>query len=144
MPREGSFWRSFAVIGFAHLVVLVVLVRWSGAAKKPARQEIVWMNSGGGGETQTAVIPVVAPFVPPTPPPSEPEAEPEPTPAPQEKDENFAATKTDIPLTTPTPAATATPKPTPVAKATPKPSPMKKAIAKSSPTPKPKAAVASA
>ena len=142
---SGKFWRNVALIAFAHVVVLLGLIRWSVEARSATdAQSIVWISGAedlAGGEPQSSA----------SPPATIPSAESEPLkPDESEKEEPFlTAAKSEIelptPTSTPTPRPTATPTPeakeTP--KTTPKPkpkaSPKKAVLAKASPKPSPKA-----
>jgi TonB family protein len=143
MPRDARFWRNVTIIAVAHIVCIIVLVRWGRATAKPNLQSIVWMSgevapisSPGGAENAIEEAP---------PPKFHP-------PIPEEKSSLQTSAKSDIQLSTPTPSpvATAPPKrsvtPTPIPKAsvrptakpTPKPTPKKSAQARATPKPSPK------
>jgi len=146
MPRDARFWRNVTIIAVAHIVCIIVLVRWSRATAKPNLQSIVWMS----GEVAAIDSPATAESaMEPAPPPEIP------PPIPEEKESSLqTSAQSDIQLSTPTPApvpvATPSPKrsvtPTPVPKAsvrptakpTPKPTPKKTAEAKATPKPSPK------
>src|SRR3954453_4870138 len=144
MPKDVRFWRNVAMIGLAHVALVVGLIRWGSQANPAPSQSIVWMDAGAG--ESGAVAPHLAPETPkaivaksPTPIP-----EPETTPANQPDEEDSAiltAARSEIqmptvtPTQTPTPIATPPPKSTPVVKTTPKPTP--KSTPKSTPKPKP-------
>jgi TonB family protein len=145
MPRDARFWRNVTIIGFAHIAILLGLLRWSRDARKPNPSEIVWMEGGAGdfGEAASA-----------KPAPNESKQTPQPTPEPSKAEEaedqpTVAPVKSDIQLpartAVPAPAATATPtskpaatpRPTPSAtpKPKPKPTPKKPLVAKATPKP---------
>ena len=146
MPRDARFWRNVTIIAVAHIVCIIVLVRWSRATGKQNWQSIVWMTAevaavGSPAEAESALKATPPPEVPPS--------------TPDEQEPSLqTSTKSDIQLSTPTPSpvpvATPSPKrsvtPTPVpkssvrptAKPTPKPSPKKSAEAKATPKPSPK------
>ena len=48
MPKNVRFWRNVTLIGLAHAVAIVVLVRWSRESGKTNAQSVVWMNGGAG------------------------------------------------------------------------------------------------
>jgi TonB family protein len=146
MPRDARFWRNVTIIAVAHIVCIIVLVRWSRATVKPNLQSIVWMSAeiaaiDSPSRAESAIEPAPPPEIPP--------------PIPEEKEPSLqTSAKSDIQLSTPTPSpapvATPSPKrsvtPTPVPKAsvrptakpTPKPTPKKAAQAKATPKPSPK------
>lgn len=146
MPRDARFWRNVAIIAVAHIAIVIVLVRWNQETAKASLQSIVWMSGeaaaiGSPARTETATE---------APPPSEALSS---SPAEQEES-SLTSAKSDIQLSTPTPAPTpvatpsakriATPTPVPkasvrpTAKPTPKPTPRKSAGAKATPKPSPK------
>jgi TonB family protein len=163
MPKNARFWRNVTLIGLAHVVLIVGLIRWSRETKGSTAQSIVWMNGGAGDgtglQTKSLPTPKSARAIAP---------EPERTPEPQEKEEAeeerpvLMSTKSEIqlpaatpkpsprstataspartPKENPTPKLKVTPKPTPKPKPkpTPKPSPKKILLAKASPKPSPK------
>jgi TonB family protein len=144
MPRDARFWRNVTIIAVAHIMCVIVLVRWSRATAKPNLQSIVWMS----GEVAAIDPPSRAESAIEPPPPEIPASIPE------EKESSLQTAKSDIQLSTPTPSpvpvATPSPKrivtPTPVPKAlvrptakpTPKPTPKKTVEAKATPKPSPK------
>lgn len=142
MPKDARFWRNVILVGLAHGVAIVGLVRWSRDSDKMNAPSIVWMNGGAGdGAASQAKVP----------PPPKPAKISTPVPAPPKKEEHeeeppvLTSAKSEIQLSTPTaapkPTPKATPKPSPKAtpKATPKPTPKKTVIAKATPKPTPKA-----
>jgi TonB family protein len=134
MSKNARFWRNVIIIGFAHVVVLAGLVRWSLATKSASNpQSIVWITGDaeddGAEETKSDVSP--HPPKVSTPPP-----EPKPL-KPEEEEERplLAAAKSEIQLPMPTSTPTATPMPKPTATPKPKRTP----APKPKPTPKPSA-----
>jgi TonB family protein len=157
MPRNARFWRNVTLIGLAHVVLIVGLVRWSRETKSSGAQSIVWMNGGAGDGAgiQTKSAPTPKAMIATVP---HPERTPEP-PKKEEADEErpvLMSTKSEIqlpvatpkpsprstatasPARTPKPKVTPKPTPKPKAKPTPKPSPQKMILAKASPKPSPK------
>jgi TonB family protein len=162
MSKDVRFWRNVILIGLAHVVLFVGLIRWSRETDKETSPSVVWMNGGAGDGAANKPAKTTAPkrteVSTPTPKPEVAKKEkneeerpvlmsakseielPTPTPKP-------TATATPTPTPKPTPTATpkSTPKPTPKAtpkpkpKATPKPTPKKAIAAKATPTPTPKA-----
>src|SRR5207244_3940121 len=60
MAKDARFWRNVTLIGLAHAVILVGLIRWSRETKSSNRQTIVWMNGGAGdgvAKTRSAAAP---------------------------------------------------------------------------------------
>ena len=143
MSKEPRFWRNLAIIGLAHVAVLLGLIGWSRSPKSLSTEGIVWMNGGAGdgaaAQAKSAVPRQMAKIEPPSP-------ERKPREEPDEDRPVLASAKSDIqlPAASPTPKSTAasTPKPTPAIKATPKPTPKPKP--KPTPKPKPKAVLAKA
>ncbi len=155
MRKNARFWRNVTLIGLAHVVLIIGLIRWSRQPKHSGPSSIVWMG-GGPGDGAVARAEMAAPklaeaSVPPVP----VEATPEPRVKEEEekreekKEEDrpiLTAARSDIQLPTrkPSPEPTATPRPTPTpkAKVTPKPTPKEKVRpkpkAKSKSKPKPK------
>jgi TonB family protein len=147
MPRDARFWRNVTIIGFAHIAILLGLLRWSRDARKPNPSEIVWMEGGAGdfGEAASAKpAPNESKQTPqPTPEPSKAEeAEDQPTVAPVKSDIQLPA-RTAVPApaatATPTSKPSATPRPTPSATPKPKPKPTPKTPLVAKATPKPTA-----
>jgi TonB family protein len=149
MPKNVRFWRNVTLIGLAHVVAIVAIVRWSRESDQQNGQSVVWMN-GSAGDGIAAPISKAPPLPKPmkisTPPPAPPRKE-EP---PEEENSTLTSSKSEIQLGTPTPTprSTSTPKPTPAVKATPKPktppkptpkpTPKKIILAKATPKPSPK------
>ena len=142
MSKDARFWRNVVVIGLAHVLVLVGLVRWSLATNRaPNTQRIVWIT--GGTEDNGAASPKPARVS--TPPPEPSSLRPDET---EEEKPLLAAAKSEIelptpkpaatPTTTPKPAVSPTPKPKTTSKSSPKPTPQKKIVTKASPKPSPK------
>jgi TonB family protein len=152
MPKNVRFWSNVALIGIAHVVAIVILVRWSRESDKPNDQSIVWMNGGAGDGAATPTMsapprpkPMKISTPPPVPPRKEEPEEEQPPLAPAKSEIQLAtptprSTATASPARTPKPAIKATPKPTPKAtpKPTPKPTPKKIILAKATPKPSPK------
>jgi TonB family protein len=139
MARDARFWRNVAVIGLAHVAILIGLIRWSRESKKSNASDIIWMEGGAG---DVAAAPPVSEDRP-----DEPEETPHPTPEAskiEEAEEQPSVTpvKSDIQLPTPVPSPTATPTPKQTATAIPKPSATPrltpKPTPKTTPTPTPK------
>ncbi len=143
---SSRFWRNVTLIALAHIALIAGLIHWSAEARSSSNaQSIVWIS---GAEDLVAREPESSESPQPaiTPIPS-PESEP------LEKDEAaeetalVTAAKSEIELSTPTPALTSTPKPTatptPKPKATPRPTPKptlnKTLVAKALPKPSSKA-----
>ncbi len=155
MPKNARFWRNVALIGLAHVALIVGLVRWSRQTRNTGSQNIVWMNGGTGdgnvAEEKMAPSPkprkAATPRVESAPEPlRKEEAEKEqpvwasapseiqlPTPKPSQR-----STPAASPARTPKPKVTPKPTPKPKKKPTPKPSPKKTVLAKASPKPSPK------
>ena len=141
MSKDARFWRNVVVIGLAHVLVLVGLVRWSLATNRSQNtQSIVWITRGVEDDAAASSHPANVSTSPPELSPLKPDE--------TEEEKPFLATaKSEIELPTPKPTATptTTPKPsaspTPKTKTTPKPSPkptpQKKMVAKASPKAKP-------
>lgn len=137
MPKNVRFWRNVTLIGLAHVVAIVALVRLSRDSDQQKAQDIVWMNGSAGDGIAAPVrnaLPPPKPMKISTPPPA-PQRKEEP---PDEENPPLRASKSEIQLGTPTPRSTATPRPTPVVKATPKPTPKPKPSPKPTPKPTPK------
>jgi len=142
MARDARFWRNVAVIGLAHVAILIGLIRWSRESKKSNASDIIWMEGGAG---DVAAAPPASEDRP-----NEPEETPHPTPEATkieaEEQPSVTPVKSDIQLPTPVPSPTATPTPKQTATATPKPSatprltpkPTPKATPNPTPKPKPK------
>src|SRR5437867_992625 len=126
MSKDTRFWRNVTLIGLAHLVVVVGLVRWSRETKGSSAQSIFWMN-GATGDGAVAGTKKAAPPKPVRAPTPAPEPKIPRTEEPEDEQPVLTSAKSDIQLPTPkpTPSATSTPKasPTPVVKVTPKPTP---------------------
>jgi TonB family protein len=145
MPKDVRFWRNVALIGLAHIALVVGLIRWSRETKPVTAQSVVWMNGGAGDAAASPATAETPPAVLPKPARVEETPVPEPERAPTvEREEDrpvLTSARSDIQLPTPTPVAK--PSPTPPAKPSPKPTPKPtpKATPKQTPkpTPKPKA-----
>ena len=61
ISKETRFWRNVGLIGIAHVVLLVGLIRWSREPKSIGTQNVVWMSGGAGDgaatETKNAPAP---------------------------------------------------------------------------------------
>jgi TonB family protein len=140
------FWRNVTLIAFAHIALLLGLIRWSVEARNASNaQSIVWISgaedlAAGEPKSSESRQPAMTPIPPPESEPLEKDEAAEETPL-------VTAAKSEIELPTPTPEPTSTPRPkaTPKPKATPSPTPkptlektlMAKASPKQSPKPKP-------
>ncbi len=154
MPKNLRFWGNVALIAFAHVVLIVGLIRLSREGKNASAQSVVWMSGGAGDgvvmEKKHPPGPVKSPL-------SRKESKTDALKE-REPDEDrpyLASAPSDIQMPTPkpspkptptatparspkpSPTAKATPKPTPKPKLTPKPSPKKIVVAKASPKPSP-------
>src|SRR6266513_2264022 len=135
MPKNLRFWTNVGLIAFAHILVIVALIRWSRESKNASAQSVVWLNGGGGDGLVTEKKNLPAPLRSPLP-RKESETDPLKDRQPDEARPYLASAPSDIQLPTPRPspkpAATAipprSPKPSPTAEAktTPKPTPEKK------------------
>ena len=151
------FWVNVGLIGAAHAVLVVALVRWSHETKDSSAQSIVWMNGGEGdgnfSEKKSAPSPkpmkASTPRMERTPQPSKNENEEDERPVLTSAKSDIqlpplrpSPTSTSTPARTPQPSVTpkvkVPPKPSPKPKPTPKPSPKKIILAKASPKPSPK------
>ena len=141
MSKDARFWRNVALIALAHVAILIGLVRWSREPKSLSVQGIVWMNSGGAGDGDTArAAPKLGKVSAPT-------GEPKPIKKDEPDEERpiltSATSEIQLPSATPkpTPTSTTAPKPSVTPKATPKPrpkatpKPKKMVLAKASPKP---------
>src|ERR1700737_1999291 len=104
MPKNARFWRNVTVIGLAHVVLIVGLIRLSRETKSSSAQSIVWMNGGAGdgAGVQTKSAPTPKPVRATVP---QPERTPEP-PKKEEVDEEppvLMSTKSEIQLPAETP-----------------------------------------
>src|SRR6266481_3364798 len=134
MPKNLRFWTNVGLIAFAHILVIVGLIRWSRESKNPSPQSVVWLNGGGGDGLVTERKNLPAPLKSPLP-RKESKTDLLKEPEPDEDRPYLASAPSDIQLPTPRPS----PKPTPTATParSPKPSPTAKAKTTSKPTPKP-------
>ena len=138
MFNRGHFWRNVALIGLAHVVALIGLIRWNASANSPKPEPVMWVSGDsvdGGGSSARSAATAVAPSpvaVEPTATPFEISDEAPPI---------LASTKSEIELPAATPTATATPaiKPaaTPLFKTAPKPSPRPPRKPRPKPSPRP-------
>jgi len=161
MPTNARFWRNVTLIGLAHVVLIVGLIRLSRETKSSSAQSIVWMNGGAGDgagvqtkrEPTPKTVRATAPQPERTPePPRKEEAEEErpvlmstkseiqlPAATPKQSPRSTAtASSARTPKASPTPKVTPKPTPKTKSKPTPKPSPKKMILAKASPKPSPK------
>src|SRR3954466_14074027 len=135
MGGSGHFWRNVGIIAGAHVALLIAFVRWGGASKTEAAQQIVWLSGSTAGDASGGSGAVAAPKPEPV---ETPEAEEHPT---------MVPAKSEIQLPVPTPPPTETPRPivklspVPVARPAQTPKPVakpapRKAIARATPKPK--------
>src|SRR4051812_38147158 len=164
MSNKGHFWRNVALIGVAHMIAVVGLIRWNAAAKHASAPNIMWVN---GDETAAGDSSEMQRSAPREKPSSSNDVEPisNPPDFPDQAPTILASAKSEIelptPTVTPTPIAKPSltpavklpskpapqppkkprPKPTPhpTPKPTPKPKPKKTLLTKAIPRPSPKA-----
>jgi TonB family protein len=138
MSNKRHFWRNVALIGVAHAVAVIGLMRWNAAAKRTNAQSIVWVNddladASASSETRHAA-PKKKAF-------STADAEPISKPAESHDEEPtiLASAKSEIELPAPTitPTPTAKPSPTPAFKVPSKPTPHPPRKPRPKPTPRP-------
>jgi TonB family protein len=131
MLKRARFWRNVTLIALGHLAVIAGLIRWSHGSKNLEPPSIVWLNSGGAreGDTATSVPKVAAPMA-------------EPSPLKHEKPEEdrpiLTSSQSEIQLPNTTPKATAAPRPRVTPKPTPRRAPKSKSkavLVKASPKP---------
>ncbi len=134
MPKNLRFWTNVGLIAFAHILVIVALIRWSRESKNASAQSVVWLNGGGGDGLVTEKKNLPAPMRSPLP-RKESKTDPLKERQPDEARPYLASAPSDIQLPTPRPS----PKPAPTATppSSPKPSPTAKAKTTPKPTPKP-------
>ena len=134
MPKNLRFWTNVGLIAFAHILVIVGLIRWSRESKNASAQSVVWLNGGGGDGLVTEKKNLPAPLRSPLP-RKESKTDPLKERQPDEARPYLASAPSDIQLPTPRPS----PKPAPTAtpSRSPKPSPTAKAKTTPKPTPKP-------
>ena len=134
MPKNLRFWTNVGLIAFAHILVIVGLIRWSRESKNASAQSVVWLNGGGGDGLVTEKKNLPAPMRSPLP-RKESKTDPLKERQPDEARPYLASAPSDIQLPTPRPS----PKPAPTATPprSPKPSPTAKAKTTPKPTPKP-------
>jgi TonB family protein len=139
MWKRPHFWRNVALIGLAHVVAVVGLIRWNASANSAKPQDIVWVTgdspdagAGSSGHQAAAASTPLAMAAKPTVAPSETSDEPTPI---------LASAKSEIELPVATPTITPTPVPkaaaTPFFKIPPKPSPRPPRKPHPKPTPRP-------
>jgi len=54
MPLNARFWRNVAIMGAAHVAVVVTLVGWNGEPRKLNAQSVVWVTESAGTTFETA------------------------------------------------------------------------------------------
>src|SRR6187431_920682 len=54
MTQEARFWRNVAIIGVAHVALLLGLARWSAGTKGKRTAEILWIEGGAGSTPAVA------------------------------------------------------------------------------------------
>jgi TonB family protein len=143
MRRDARFWRNFAIVAIAHIVIAIALVGWSRGSPRLDQSTIVWMTANLSARTESASE--KSAFAAPTPAlKSNRQEESQPLPAPV-KSEIELPVPTATPIRTPAlrPSITPPPQPTPKRLATPMPkaTPKKSVIAKTTPAPSPQASV---
>src|SRR6266581_5250663 len=122
MPKNLRFWTNVGLIAFAHILVIVGLIRWSHESKNASGQSVVWLNGGGGDGLVTEKKNLLAPLRSPSP-RKESKADSLKEREPDEDRPYLASAPSDIQLPTPRPKSTPTatparsPKPNPTAKA---------------------------
>ncbi len=133
MPKNLRFWTNVGLIAFAHILVIVGLIRWSRESKNASAQSVVWLNGGGGDGLVTEKKNLPASLRSPLP-RKESKTDPLKERQPDEARPYLASAPSDIQLPTPRPS----PKPAPTATppSSPKPSPTAKAKTTPKPTPK--------
>jgi len=134
MPKNLRFWTNVGLIAFAHILVIVGLIRWSHETKNASGQSVVWLNGGGGDGLVTEKKNLSAPLRSPLP-RKESKADSLKEREPDEDRSYLASAPSDIQLSTPRPSLKPTPTATPAR--SPKPSPTAKAKTTPKPTPKP-------
>src|SRR5438874_9105890 len=67
MPKNLRFWTNVGLIAFAHILVIVGLIRWSRESKNASAQSVVWLNGGGGDGLVTEKKNLPAPLRSPLP-----------------------------------------------------------------------------
>ena len=143
MPKNLRFWTNVGLIAFAHILVIVGLIRWSRESKNASAQSVVWLNGGGGDGLVTEKKNLPAPLRSPLP-RKESKTDPLKERQPDEARPYLASAPSDIQLPTPspkpiptaTPARSPKPSPTAKAKTTPKPAPKPTSTASPVRTPK--------
>jgi TonB family protein len=133
MPKNLRFWTNVGLIAFAHILVIVGLIRWSRESKNASAQSVVWLNGGGGDGLVTEKKNLPAPLRSPLP-RKESKTDPLKERQPDEARPYLASAPSDIQLPTPRPSK---PAPTATPPRSPKPSPTAKAKTTPKPTPKP-------
>ena len=138
MLKRARFWRNVTLIALGHVALIVGLIGWSHGSKNLEPPSVVWLNSGGAGDGDTAK--------------GEPKVSAPRSESKQLKHNEpdgdrpiLTSAKSEIQLPSPTPRPTATPKPNVTPKLTPKPAPKPKSravLAKASAKPSSKAKTA--
>ena len=136
-----SFRRDLLLVSLVHVAVLAGLWMFARTTKRPAPEQITWLD--GGGFSAPAKTPPPSPEPKETAIPNPPEPVIPPPPPPPVETEQIVTPK---PTPTPPPkvAATPTPKPKPKPTATPRPKPAPEVAKKTTPKPTPRPHVAKA
>src|SRR4051812_34555517 len=141
MPNSRQFWSIVVLIGIAHAVAVVGLVRWNSKNKAADPASVVWVSSdsaspvgpsGAYGQVPDKAASRSAPS----------ESTPATSPAEHPEDEDSlllasAKSQIELPVPTATPTPVAKPSPTPLFKGTPKPSPKPPRKPRPKPSPRP-------
>ena len=142
MTRDARFWRNLTIVGLIHLAILLGLIWWSRAPRRPT-DNVIWMEGGTGPAAPADEAPPAStpePTSESTPEPSVDEPTPEAMPSAKSEIEmpSPSISPTPTPTATPTPTLTPTPTPKPTPKPTPRPTPRPtpKHTPKPSPSPK--------
>jgi TonB family protein len=146
MPRDARFWRNVTIIAFAHIAIIIALVRWNRETRKTSLQSIVWMSGEVAAANPPSRTETIEATPPPEVPPSAPDEQEEASPQTRARSDIQLPTSTPspTPVAPPSPKRTATPTPVPrasvkpTAKPIPKPTPKKTATPRATPKPSPK------
>lgn len=136
--KRARFWRNVTLIALGHVALVAGFIRWSHRSKNLEPQSVVWLNSAGAGDSDTAKS--VRKISAPTSEPKQLKQE-----EPDGDRPTLTSAKSEIQLPSATPKPTATPKPSVTPKTTLKPGPKPKSkavLAKASPKPSSKAKTA--
>ena len=125
MRGNAVFWRNFLLVALLHAFLLVLLTRWTSAAKKTGPTEIVWFDPGAIGSSSS---------LPAVPLPVEPD-EPDADESKEDEQEPVISTtppvgEIAIPDHTPGPSPSVSPTPRPEIKPSPTPTAKKALLAK--------------